>query len=178
MDLAEFTVYCAEAHRGQYRKGGQVPYFTHCLRVMNKLIFDGVKCEWLLMAAVGHDLLEDTDYPLPANTHAFVQHWIQQLTKPKTGYDVVQYFKNMEIPALLMKVADACDNLEDSLEYLKQCNDPKKIRNALNKYKQYYELMTDKLLNIPRKYRHWVPYVERQLKEFKSLLEELDYDQS
>lgn len=58
--MAEFTVdeavaFATEAHRGQRDKAGD-DYITHPLRVM-----DGVDSEEAKMAAVLHDVLEDTD---------------------------------------------------------------------------------------------------------------------
>ena len=51
----------SEAFKDRTDKGGK-PYILHCLHVMNKLKYEND--EDLMMAAVLHDIVEDTDYDL------------------------------------------------------------------------------------------------------------------
>lgn len=55
--LGRMIALAANAHNGQYDKGGN-PYILHPLAVMHIL---KTKDEELMCIAVGHDLLEDTD---------------------------------------------------------------------------------------------------------------------
>jgi (p)ppGpp synthase/HD superfamily hydrolase len=66
MDLLDkATVLFAEAHKGQKRKRSGIPYYSHCLEVMKRTDRyqeeTEVTHEELLIAAIGHDLIEDTD---------------------------------------------------------------------------------------------------------------------
>jgi guanosine-3',5'-bis(diphosphate) 3'-pyrophosphohydrolase len=54
----------AIAHRGQLRKGGEVPYFAHAAAVALILARAGFTEETLLAAALLHDVVEDTDVTL------------------------------------------------------------------------------------------------------------------
>ena len=52
--------YAAEAHQGQMRKGTQIPYITHLLTTMNYCL-QLTDDKDVLMAAILHDTIEDTD---------------------------------------------------------------------------------------------------------------------
>lgn len=56
-DAIEFA---ARAHRGQYRKGTQIPYILHPLRVAQILITLGAP-RHVVVAAILHDTIEDTE---------------------------------------------------------------------------------------------------------------------
>lgn len=50
-------------HRRQVRKGSGLPYIVHPMEVMSTLIQHGITNEFVLCAAVGHDLYEDARQP-------------------------------------------------------------------------------------------------------------------
>ncbi len=52
------------AHSDQKRKWTQLPYFSHCLRVMDETVKIEGATEEMLCAAVLHDVVEDTPYTL------------------------------------------------------------------------------------------------------------------
>lgn len=54
--LGKMVVMAANAHAGQFDKGG-APYILHCMQVMNNL---GTDDEELQCIALGHDIIEDT----------------------------------------------------------------------------------------------------------------------
>lgn len=54
--LGKMVVLAANAHAGQFDKGG-APYILHCMQVMNNL---GTDDEELQCIALGHDIIEDT----------------------------------------------------------------------------------------------------------------------
>jgi len=60
-DLGQAIAIAAEAFKDKKDKGGK-PYILHCLHVMNKMKYEND--EELMIAAVLHDLVEDTDYTL------------------------------------------------------------------------------------------------------------------
>jgi myo-inositol-1(or 4)-monophosphatase len=55
--------YAASAHRGQCRKGTNVPYFSHIITTMNYAVELTEDIE-ILQAAILHDTVEDTDVTL------------------------------------------------------------------------------------------------------------------
>jgi guanosine-3',5'-bis(diphosphate) 3'-pyrophosphohydrolase len=56
------AVYAAEKHKYQRRKGfNQVPYINHPLKVAMLLADAGEEGENLIIAAILHDVIEDTD---------------------------------------------------------------------------------------------------------------------
>jgi (p)ppGpp synthase/HD superfamily hydrolase len=59
-DLFGAVEFAAKAHRGQYRKGGVLPYIVHPLAVMEKLLRALPDKKILAAAGVLHDVLEDT----------------------------------------------------------------------------------------------------------------------
>ena len=61
--LREALLDCKIAHAGQVRKYTGIPYYTHPLHVAQILIECGVTDEDMLVAALLHDVLEDTDMP-------------------------------------------------------------------------------------------------------------------
>ena len=56
-------VLAAQAHRGQVRKVGGVPYITHVVHVSTILLRYGYP-EDVVIAGLLHDIVEDTDIPL------------------------------------------------------------------------------------------------------------------
>ena len=62
--------YAAEAHQGQMRKGTQIPYITHLLTTMNYCL-QLTDDKDVLMAAILHDTIEDTDTTYEDILHHF-----------------------------------------------------------------------------------------------------------
>jgi guanosine-3',5'-bis(diphosphate) 3'-pyrophosphohydrolase len=115
----------ARAHRGQYRKDGITPYFSHTVRVaMTIACVFGFEDEHILAAALLHDTIEDCG----ADYDEVFEHF---------GKDVADYVaamsKDMRMieparekaydaqlaagpwQARLIKLADVYDNLHDSI---------------------------------------------------------------
>lgn len=62
MSLIEKAIrIAAVAHKGQTRKGGDIPYVVHPFMVAVKLLQHGFRDE-VIAAALTHDVLEDTDF--------------------------------------------------------------------------------------------------------------------
>ena len=111
-------------HRHQQRKSGE-PYYEHPLRVANQLL-DHTKDEDVIIAALLHDTLEDTEYNSYQLTGMFgenvcrivqqVTHLYGRDTRPKVKLgkaDTLQrLIKEGQRDALLVKLFDRLDNMQ------------------------------------------------------------------
>jgi (p)ppGpp synthase/HD superfamily hydrolase len=61
--LDDAIIFAARTHRGQSRKNDGLPYITHPIRVMERLMKMGVRDEATLLAAILHDTVEDAKDP-------------------------------------------------------------------------------------------------------------------
>ena len=117
--------FATQAHKGQYRKYTHEPYITHPLAVME--IVRGVPghTEEMLVAAVLHDVVEDTDVSLMQIQEEFgdvvsdlVLH-LTDISKPEDGNRLKRKRKDAEwyaqgsAEAQTIKVADFIDNTRD-----------------------------------------------------------------
>lgn len=121
--------FATEAHEGQYRKYTHEPYITHPLAVME--IVRGVPghTEEMLVAAVLHDVVEDTDVSLMQIQEEFgdvvsdlVLH-LTDISKPEDGNRLKRKRKDAEwyaqgsAEAQTIKVADFIDNTRDIAQH-------------------------------------------------------------
>lgn len=61
-EVIDAILFAATRHTGQFRKDGVTPYINHPIEVMHLLAFTGnISDPEILMAAVLHDVIEDTD---------------------------------------------------------------------------------------------------------------------
>lgn len=120
MELAEAW------HQGQTRKGIRCePFIHHPLRVAGLLIENGIFDENIRMAALLHDILEDTACPPEAIRESAgdqVLAWILELTdrkdllKSERKQMQVERAEMLSPEAKLIRLADKIDNV-DSLEH-------------------------------------------------------------
>jgi GTP diphosphokinase / guanosine-3',5'-bis(diphosphate) 3'-diphosphatase len=85
--IAKAIVFAAQCHAGQYRKDGKTPYINHPLEVMNLVVthIDEPK-EETIIAAVLHDIVEDTSVTIQEIKHMFgmqVSRLVGELTDDK-----------------------------------------------------------------------------------------------
>ncbi len=118
-DAIEFA---ARAHSGQYRKGTRVPYIIHPLAVARTLI-ECDASETLVIAALLHDVVEDTNTSLDAVRAAFgaeVAELVNALSEPhrqdpwelrKQG--TLEFLETSSQDVLLLEIADKLDSLRD-----------------------------------------------------------------
>lgn len=116
--LVDAIIFASHAHRHQIRKNGDGAYINHPLRVMNILREHGIKDRATLMAAVLHDVLEDTETTEQELEQEFdyeVTSIVRELTKPKNVNGKkwqIETARTMTRFAKLIKLADRVDNLD------------------------------------------------------------------
>lgn len=121
--------FATQAHKGQFRKYTGEPYINHPLAVME--IVRGVPghTEEMLVAAVLHDVVEDTDVSLMEITEKFgdvVSDLVLHLTDISTPEDGnrlkrkrkdAQWYAQGSAEAQTIKVADFIDNTRDIAQH-------------------------------------------------------------
>lgn len=127
--LQEIISYAVQKHYGQFRKGSEdqkhlsIPYITHPLEVMKCLTLMDVKDEDVLVAAVGHDLIEDCDVSEAEIELMFgedVLTYILECTRldsEGTTWDskvkFLESFKHKSKESVLIKIVDRYCNVLD-----------------------------------------------------------------
>lgn len=115
--------FSARAHRNQYRKDGETPYHAHPMRVAAIASSWGLDDESALIAALLHDVIEDTTTDWDDIAKAFGHdsaNLVAALTKdsrlPEAEREEVYYhaLAAADWRARLLKLADGYDNLLDS----------------------------------------------------------------
>ncbi|MFF4579803.1 HD domain-containing protein [Streptomyces sp. NPDC001373] len=122
--LGEAVAFAEEAHGDQKRPAGE-PYVEHLLEVVEVLVSGvGVRDEDLLVAAVLHDVVEDTDRTAKEVGARFgprVEAWVGWVTKPEPGADedpaevrnrYLQSLRGAPPEVLLLKLADRYSNVQ------------------------------------------------------------------
>lgn len=125
--LIKACVYAAEKHKYQRRKGfNQVPYVNHPLKVARILSQCGEYDENLLIAAILHDVVEDTDATREEIAQEFgymVSDLVLEVTDDKElPYAIRKELQVKGAPALSenakrLKIADKICNIQDILNY-------------------------------------------------------------
>ncbi|MCM3740512.1 HD domain-containing protein [Oceanobacillus luteolus] len=139
--------FAENAHKGHFRKAGNIPYITHPIRVANILESAGAS-EALICAAFLHDVVEDTPIEIEEIRAEFGKHvanLVQAHTedKSKTWKERKQHtidtLKTADLEVKQLIVADRLDNLLSLEKDLEEVG-PKiwKIFNAGYKEQQWY----------------------------------------
>ena len=113
--------YATQNHGLKLRKDGKTPYIVHPLRItaiLRAAGFSEYKDEDLMIAALFHDLVEDTDVSLDDIINYFgekISLIVGELSKPKNGSkeDWLKIFNKFSKEAQIIKMADRIDNLMD-----------------------------------------------------------------
>lgn len=129
--LLAAAVYAAAAHGHQERKANGKPYITHPLEVARRASLmldeqlDGSALEQALIAALLHDVAEDTKVTLKdieRDWGPYVVKIVDELTNDKSlNHDarfqkMAAKAKTFSLPARIIKLADRHHNLESSEE--------------------------------------------------------------
>ena len=125
--MREFSKYCKalsfalERHHGVTRNNNITPYIVHPLRITAILRAAGIselENEDIFIAALFHDLVEDTDTTLEEIEKEFgkkVATIVNELTNPEqtSKLEWLESFKKASMEAKMVKMADRIDNLLD-----------------------------------------------------------------
>ena len=107
------------AHRGQVRKGSGVPYVFHTVDVAKRLGDVGVRDEDVIVAALLHDVVEDTDVTLDEVSEQFgarAAGFVDEMTFHEGKEDKDAYlraFSIKSIESLAIKLMDRSANVTD-----------------------------------------------------------------
>jgi guanosine-3',5'-bis(diphosphate) 3'-pyrophosphohydrolase len=126
MNIARFLIaldFAAHKHRAQRRKSEDIPYINHPIAVAKLLAeVGGVRDEDVLIAALLHDTLEDTETTADEITAAFgpvVCGLVQEVTddkslpKAKRKQLQIEHAPSRSPGAALIKLADKISNVGD-----------------------------------------------------------------
>jgi len=121
------TVFAAEKHKYQRRKGfNQIPYINHPLKVSKLLSDCGESDEDLLIAALLHDIIEDTDATVDDITNEFGQKVCDLVIEVTDDKDLpyairkelqIQNAPSLSFNAKKLKIADKICNIRDIIAY-------------------------------------------------------------
>ncbi|HLW64885.1 MAG TPA: HD domain-containing protein [Gemmataceae bacterium] len=153
--LLEAIAFAARAHKPQIRKDNETPYVSHPFRVclITRQLF-GIDDPKVLMAAVLHDTVEDTDTDADDLIEKFgpeVANWVAQLSKdkrlPEAEREAAYMGRLREAPwqVKICKLADMYDNLND-IGYLK----PEKRKTTFKRLRGYLDCLKT---NLPEQAR-------------------------
>ena len=121
--------FATQAHQGQYRKYTAEPYITHPLRVMEIVKSVPGHTKEMLVAAVLHDVVEDTDVTLSDIKSEFgdqvarLVSYLTDISVPEDGNRLKRKRKDAEwyaqgpAEAQTIKVADFIDNTRDIAQH-------------------------------------------------------------
>lgn len=118
-------LFAAKKHAGQTRKGNELPYIIHPLRIVSILleVKESKNINLLLCAAILHDCVEDCGVSLKKIAKKFGVHvagLVEELTLDKEKYETIgktkylcQEVLKMSSYALCLKLCDRLDNIRD-----------------------------------------------------------------
>ena len=126
MKIYKSIRFATKKHEGQFRKYNEEPYVIHPYRVVYKLIMldSELVTEPMLLAAMLHDTIEDTDTTeeeLRIEFGPTVARLVQEVTNPSKGSKLSRAEKKkmdrdhlavVSTEAKFIKLADRIDNLE------------------------------------------------------------------
>ncbi len=125
-DVLRAARLAAYAHRGQKRKTSDVPYVVHPLRVAERILGGRVPLEVDLrvavLAAILHDVLEDTDVPRERLVEEFGEDVVrvvdevtqdQSLPREERRRKMVEGCGRYSLEGRVVKLADRWDNMSE-----------------------------------------------------------------
>jgi myo-inositol-1(or 4)-monophosphatase len=145
--------YSAKAHLGQYRKGTEIPYFSHIITTMNYAmeLTDDIE---VLQAAVLHDTVEDTDITVDDLIRDFGER-VARLVEAETEN------KRMDMPANQtweIRKKEGIEHLKDSNIDFKIIVLADKTANAeslVREWRRIGDKVWDKFNQTDKKKQEW-----------------------
>lgn len=138
LNLLRAAEFAADKHKFQRRKGSlQIPYINHPIKVCKLIAESGISDLNLLLAALLHDTLEDTDTTEIELTNRFgleVASLVLEVTdnmklKENERKELqVSKAPNLSPKAKILKIADKICNINDMLNYPISWSRKRKIR--------------------------------------------------
>ena len=124
LELLDAVEFASLAHQGQVRGGRGVPYVNHPIDVARRLINAGFDDRDTLIAAVLHDVVEDTHIKLTEVSDKFgrrVAELVNHVTLPpeaRKDRELKQKFQlrkmiDMDLHGQAIKIADKTSNVHD-----------------------------------------------------------------
>lgn len=124
LELLDAVEFASLAHQGQVRGGRGVPYVNHPIDVARRLINAGFDDRDTLIAAVLHDVVEDTHIKLTEISDKFgrrVAELVNHVTLPpeaRKDRELKQKFQlrkmiDMDLHGQAIKIADKTSNVHD-----------------------------------------------------------------
>lgn len=140
--------FAAESHRGQFRKGTEVPYIIHPLNVGKLLVRYGCSLE-IVTAGILHDTVEDTAVTIEDIHRSFgekVATIVAGTSEPdKTApweyrkHHTIDFLKTASMDILLVACADKLDNIRTIREDLELSGESVWSRfNRSKKFQRWY----------------------------------------
>lgn len=146
-------------HQGQYRKGSQKPYAMHPISAAMVLQRAGINNEHVIVAALLHDLLEDTEVSYDDLTDEFNEHVARLVASVSE-----EKYKCWE------------ERKQHTIDMLKTCNLETKQITLADKYHNLYTVYEDmKVLGDEVWHRFSRPY-DRQKWYYTSIYDALSQD--
>ncbi len=147
-------------HKGIYRKDEFTPYLLHVLEVVSILIGENIFDYSCLIAAIIHDVVEDTGAKIKEIKKRFgsvVASIVDLLSKHKNIFIRKAYWwrmrnewnENIRWRAIVVKFADRIHNLM-TLSVMSPENQQKKIQETLNEFPSLYKVLVKTLRKLRR----------------------------
>jgi guanosine-3',5'-bis(diphosphate) 3'-pyrophosphohydrolase len=124
-ELIDAILFAAGSHAGQLRKDCVTPYINHPIEVMHLLVYTGgIEDPEILMAAVLHDVIEDTSSTAEdiaerfgRNVASIVLELTDDVTLPKEKRKQLQlqHAQKLSHAAKLIRISDKICNVYDML---------------------------------------------------------------
>ncbi len=156
--LIEALRFAAEKHKGVRRKDGVTPYLLHVLEVVCIMIDQKVFDFKAIVAAIIHDVVEDTDAKIKEVRHRFgfaIARIVELLTKHpnfilKAGYWFRIKFErdpNIRWRVIVIKFADRIHNLM-TLDSVPEDKRKNKVKETLNEFPDLYRTLIKTFLRL------------------------------
>jgi (p)ppGpp synthase/HD superfamily hydrolase len=168
--IFEAAAFAARAHKNQFRKDKETPYFSHPVRVclVIRQVF-GFDDPAMLAAALLHDTVEDTTTDCDDIIERFgpvVAKWVAALSKDsrmphdQREAEYARILAESDWQVKVIKLADLYDNLCDSRSF-----SPEQQRKTIQKSHFYLDAVKD---GLPTAAMNAFRLVEQRLEEIES----------
>lgn len=155
--LVEAIYFAAYHHKGHYRKDDVTPYIIHVLEVAEIIVEWEVRDYKIIIAAILHDTVEDTDATLKLIRKIFgagIKHLVDLLSKDKKKKHLYYIRMKKEVDlnfkwrTIVIKTADRTHYFRTSLDLPKEERDKK----VLETFEEFPSLLRELMETLKRLY--------------------------